>query len=115
MDMEPKQYRALKKIKKSKIYDFKNATEEEKEIIAYLGHEGYITYEMDNNDPPRTPTHLCVIRQEGRAALYEWKVDKIYRLIPTYLAIFAAIGGYRKELALLAQVLTRLWRQLMGP
>lgn len=112
--MEPRQYRTLKKIKKSEIYDFRDSKEEEKEIITYLGHKGYISYETDDNDPPRTPTHLCGIRQEGRAALYEWRVDKIYRLIPTYLAIFASVGGYRKELALIIQVLEKLWRQLVG-
>lgn len=112
--MEPRQYRTLKKIEKSKMYDFKNASEEEREIITYLGQKGYMTYESDDNDPPRAKTHLCRIRQEGRAALYEWRVDKIYRLIPTYLAIFASVGGYRKELALIIQVLGKLWRQLVG-
>lgn len=112
--MEPRQYRMLKKIEKAQMYDFRNASEKEREIITYIANEGYIIYEVDDNDPPRARTHLCRIRQEGRAALYEWKVDKLYRLVPTYLAIFAAIGGYREELALIVRVLARLWRQLTG-
>lgn len=106
--MNRTQYKLLKRIKKADIYNYSNCTNDKREAISFFAKHGYIVYVSNNDDFTRNPTHLCRISQEGRAALYEWKVDKIYRLVPTYLAIFAAIGGYRKELALIIQVLKKL-------
>lgn len=109
--MNPKQYRILCKIKKAKIYEFGDNSKDDQSVVRYLLHHEYIKYiPIDDDEPVFTAPHRCKITQEGEAALYEWRVDKIYRLIPTYLAIFAAIGGYREELALIIQVLAKLWK-----
>ncbi len=113
--MEPRQYKMLSRIRKAEIYDFGNDSEEERSIVRYLLHQNYIKYiPIDDDEPVFTAPHRCKITQEGKAALYEWRVDKLYRLAPTYLAIFASVGGYREELALIVRVLARLWRQLTG-
>ncbi len=108
MILSVKQYKMLKRINKAGIYEYTNCSEDSKEVIHYLADNGCIRYFSDKNETFSSKKKLCKISQKGEAALYEWKVDKIYRLVPTYLAIFAAIGGYRKELALIIQVLKKL-------
>lgn len=92
--MNKEQYKVLKKIKKKILYDFLNSSDKEKEIIKYLGREGYIVYVSSDDDPPRTDAHACKIRQEGCSALYEWIMYRYYVKVPIIISILALMKSY---------------------
>jgi len=72
-----------------------------------------IPYEADENETSRRPQKkLCRITQAGKAALYEWWMQRYSIKVPIAISIFAAIGGYRQELALVIQAIEMLWKRL---
>lgn len=111
--MDKPQYKTLKKINKSKLYEYTNSNDEEFEIIRFLAGCGYIRYEDDENETSRRPEKkLCRTTQAGKAALYDWWMQRYSIKVPIAISIFAAIGGYRQELALVIQVIEMLWKWL---
>lgn len=108
--MNKHQYKLLKKICKTEMYDYTNDSKEHKEIIIYLAKENYLIYCSVDDDDRK---HLCKITQKGKSALYEWKSSKRRWEIPVIISIFAAIGGYRKEIYLIAQAIANILKLLM--
>lgn len=103
--MNKQQYKLLRKISKTDMYNYTTATRETKEIIHYLAKCSYLVYCSDENDEKQ---HLCKINQNGKSALYEWKSSKRRWEIPVVISIFAAIGGYREELYQVAELIMTL-------
>lgn len=109
--MDRSQYKVLREIKSAKLYEYLADPEEKREIIRYLGDQGYIAYKSDSQThKPR----YCYIREKGKDALYDWKMIHRHRRLPLVISLFAAIGGYRQELAWLIQAAVSLWRSIMG-
>lgn len=97
--MDKSHIKMLKKIKKAGIYDFTNASEEEKATIEYLGQQGYMKYYMDEDEDPRTSKkRRCVIREKGKAYLYERREAKIDKWVPyiitTTISVIALMKSY---------------------
>lgn len=107
--MDKRQYKMLKAIRKSKIYDYTDKPKGETETIHFLAKSGYIVYQSDDCD-----RKLCAIKEEGRAALYDWRKDRRRWFIPLAISILAAIGGYREELSWLLQAVGKLWKSILG-
>lgn len=107
--MDKRQYKTLKAIQKSKIYDYTEKSKAETEIIHFLAKSGYIVYQSDDCDGK-----LCAIKEEGRSALYDWRKERRRWFIPLVISILAAIGGYREELLLLIQAVGKLLRPILG-
>lgn len=107
--MDKRQYKILKAIQKSKIYEYTEKPKSEAEIIHFLAKSGYIVYQSDDYD-----RKFCAIKEEGRSALYEWRKERRRWFIPLVISILAAIGGYREELLLLIQAVGKLWQSITG-
>ncbi|WP_143322531.1 hypothetical protein [Clostridium sp. HBUAS56010] len=105
--MTRKQTNILKRISKTNIYDYTNSDHSEKEIIHFLANRGFIHYESDLDN---RKIRCCVIKEEGKTALHDQKMAYLHWFVPLAVSIFAAIGGYREELALLLQTIMKLWK-----
>lgn len=92
--MDRPQYKFLKRIKKSGVYNYQNCQSEEKETISFFAKRGYIVYISDDNNLARNPAYLCKISQEGRAALYEWASVRYYRFMPIVIATLSLMKSY---------------------
>lgn len=108
--MNNPQYKLLKKICKTEMYDYTGETQEHKDIIHYLAKENFLVYCSVDDDEKK---HLCKITQRGKSALYEWKSSKRRWEIPVIISVLAAIGGYRKEIYLITQSIANIWKLLM--
>jgi hypothetical protein len=102
-----KQTNILKRISKTDIYDYTNSDQAEKEIIYFLAHQGFIRYDSDPDD---RKARRCVIKEEGKTAFHDQRKEYLHWFVPLAVSIFAAIGGYREELALLLQTIMKLWK-----
>ena len=106
--MTKEQIKVLKRISKKPLYDYTNADKAEKEVIYYLANQGFIRYDQEADNRKK---RLCVIKEEGRSALHDQKMAYLHWFVPLAVSIFAAIGGYREELALLLQAVMKLLKQ----
>lgn len=109
--MDHRQLRVLVEIRESEVYEYTTDPEWKVNIIHYLAGQNYIYYRTDDLESLRK---YCVIKEEGRAAIYEWHKDRINTRLSLGIAVFAAIGGYREELALIVQAIGSLWRSITG-
>lgn len=109
--MDHRQLKVLKEIRESEVYEYTTDPEWKVNIIHYLARQNYIYYRSDDLDSPRK---YCIIKEEGRAAIYEWYKERRRWFIPMAVSIFASIGGYREELRRLLQVIGSLWRSIAG-
>ena len=109
--MDHRQLRVLVEIRESGVYEYTTDPEWKVNVIHYLADQNYIYYHVEDLETTRK---YCVIKEEGRAAIYDWRKDRINTRLSLGVAVFAAIGGYREELALIAQAIGSLWRSITG-
>lgn len=109
--MDHRQLRVLVEIRDSKVYEYTLDPEWKVNVIHYLARQNYIYYHTDDLKSTRK---YCIIKEEGRAAIYDWYKERISTRLSLGIAIFAAIGGYREELALIVQAIGSLWRSITG-
>lgn len=109
--MDRRQLRVLVEIRDENKYEYTTDPEWKVEIIRYLDRQHYIYYREDEENHQRK---YCEIREEGRAAIYDWYKERRRWFIPMAVSIFAAIGGYREELTRLLQAIGSLWRSITG-
>ena len=107
--MDKKQYKLLKKISKTDVYNYTNSKQEEVKIIHYFGKNAFIIYFPSDDEKIK----LCQITEKGKSALYEWKTSKRRWEIPVIISVFAAIGGYRVEICSIAKAIMTILEQLM--
>lgn len=107
--MDTRQYKTLRTIQKAGLYDYTVEGESVIEVVHFLAKSGYVVY-LDSDSGKQ----YCSIKEEGRAALYDWQKERRRWFIPIIVSLFAAIGGYREELHLLLQATAKLWRTIMG-
>lgn len=109
--MDHRQLRVLAEIRDAEKYEYTTDPEWKINVIHYLAGQNYIYYQTDDLESQR---RFCIIKEEGRAAIYDWRKNRINTRLSLGIAIFAAIGGYREELALIAQAARQLWRSITG-
>lgn len=109
--MDKKQLKVLEQIRDAEMYDYTADPEWKVEIIRYLDRQKYIYYRTEDG---QFGHKYCGIREEGKAAIYEWHKERRRWFIPMVASIFAAIGGYREELILLLRAARSLWRTITG-
>lgn len=109
--MDHRQLRVLVEIRESEVYEYTTDPEWKVNVIHYLAGQDYIYYRTDDLESPRK---YCAIKEEGRAAIYEWYRDRINTRLALGIAVFGAIGAYREELASIVQAIGTLWRSITG-
>lgn len=109
--MDRKQLKVLVEIRDTGKYDYTTDPDWKVSIIHYLAKSGYIYYDSEDL---LCIQKLCIISEEGKSAIYEWYKERRSTRLSLFIAIFAAIGGYREELALVIQALKQLWRSITG-
>ena len=109
--MDHRQLRFLVEIRDSEKYEYTADPEWKVNVIHYLAEQNYIRYHVEDLESTRK---YCVIKEEGRAAIYDWYKERRRWFIPMAVSIFAAIGGYREELIRFLQAIGSLWRSIPG-
>lgn len=109
--MDHRQLRVLTEIRDSEKYEYTADPDWKVNVIHYLARQNYIYYHSEDLNSPRK---YCIIKEEGRAAIYEWYKERRRWFIPMAVSVFAAIGGYREELRLFLQAASSLWRSIMA-
>ena len=105
------QYRMLRCIKHSGKFRYTAEPDSKKKIIYYLANQQFICFGSDCTDGK---PEYCQITEKGKDALYQQRKDRRRWLIPVAISVFASIGGYREELALIAQAIKQLWKSIVG-
>lgn len=103
--MDRSQCKVLREIRRAGKYEYTTDPERKVDKIHYLAGQGYIRYEYDDESGRK----FCIIKEEGRAAIYEWYRARINTRLTLGISIFAAIGGWREELALIIRAISWLW------
>ena len=109
--MDHRQLRVLVETRESGVYEYTTDPEWKVNVIHYLADQNYIYYHVEDLETTRK---YCVIKEEGRAAIYDWYKERRRWFIPMAVSIFAAIGGYREELIRFLQAIGSLWRSIPG-
>lgn len=109
--MDKRQSKILVEIRDAVEYEYTADPAWKVEIIHYLARQNYIFYISKDFDSVRK---YCAIREEGRAAVYDWYRERRRWFIPMIVSVVAAIGGYREELILLLRAARSLWRTITG-
>lgn len=109
--MDKRQLKILVEIRDAGEYEYTADPAWKVEIIHYLARQNYIFYISKDLYSGRK---YCAIREEGRAAVYDWYRERRRWFIPMIVSVVAAIGGYREELILLLRAARSLWRTITG-
>lgn len=109
--MDHRQLRVLTEIRDAGKYEYTTDPEWKVNVIHFLARQDYIYYHIDDLDSSRK---YCIVKEEGRAAIYDWYKERRRWFIPMAVSVFAAIGGYREELTRLLQAIGWLWRSITG-
>lgn len=109
--MDKPQFRTLLRIKTVGKYRYTQKSELRKNIVYYLASLNYVSFGSDRDDGQ---AEYCQITEKGKDALYQWRQERRRWFIPVAISIFASIGGYREELALITQAIKQLWKSIMG-
>lgn len=109
--MDKRQLRVLVEIRQAGKYEYTHDPDWKVSIIHYLASHGFIYY---HSDDLLSQTKYCCITQEGRAAIYDLYKERRSTRISLVISVFAAIGGYREELALIIRAISSLWRSITG-
>ena len=78
-------------------------------IVMYLCRKGLLIQYTKASS-----LNYCKLTEDGKAYLYSHKVENRFRYLPIAISIFAAIGGYREEISLIAKAIMKLMKSLMG-
>lgn len=103
--MDKKQAKLLKTIRKKKIFDFTDFTDESKETVYFLQSKKLVSL---LSLPELHGRKLCKITEQGKSELYEHNLRNRHWWIPVVISVFAAIGGYREEICSLIQAIAKL-------
>lgn len=115
--LSPNQLKMLKKIKRLGDLNCSHLSEQELAVIKFLRSEGLLDaktkdgfFPFGSGQVSKIEIQLISVKisENGKAYLSELKADKIHWLVPIIISIFAAIGAYRQELALLLQAIEQL-------
>ena len=109
--MNKPQGRTLLWIKIVGEYRYTQKRKPKKDIVYYLASLNYISFGSYRDDGQ---AEYCQITEKGKDALYQWRQERRRWFIPVAISVFASIGGYREELALIAQAIKQLWKSIMG-
>lgn len=109
--MDRRQLNVLVEIRQTGKYEYTHDPEWKVSIIHYLAKQGFIYY---HSDDLLSQTKYCCINEEGRAAIYDWYKERRSTRLSLFIAVFAAIGGYREELASIIRAASSLWRSITG-
>lgn len=115
--LSPNQLKVLIKIKRLGDLNCSHLSEQELSIIKFLRSEGLIDAKTKDGIFPFGTGQISKIEIElisvkiseaGKSYMSELNTDRIHWLVPVIISIFAAIGAYRQELALLLQAIAQL-------
>lgn len=101
---EQLQFMRTVKSKQEYIYDPSDI-----DIVMYLCRKGLLIQYTKASS-----LSYCKLTEDGKAYLYNRKVENRFRYLPIAISIFAAIGGYREEISLIAKAIMKLMKSLMG-
>lgn len=109
--MDKQQLHVLVEIRQAGKYEYTHDPDWKVSIIHYLANQGFIYY---HSDDLLSQNKYCYIKEEGRAAIYDWYKERRSTRLSLGIAVFAAIGGYREELASIIRAISSLWRSITG-
>lgn len=117
--MDKNQAKILRTIKRKKQYKeiYVKGTEPKfGEDLYYLLSLKYLSRDevYENTSNPRECTFIYKTTPLGRDILYAHYRERRRWFIPVIISIVAAIGGYRRELALVIQAALQLLQSIMG-
>lgn len=115
--LSPNQLKLLKKIERLGDFNCSHLSEQNLSVIKFLRSEGLLdaktkdgVFPFGTGQVSKIEIELISVKisENGKAYLSEINADRIHWLIPVIISIFAAIGAYRQELALLLQAIVQL-------
>ena len=109
--MDKPQCRMLLWVKTVGKYKYTKKSKSKKSIVYYLANLNYVSFGSDRDDGK---AEYCQITEKGKDALYQWRKERRRWFIPMAISVFASIGGYREELALIAKAIKQLLKYIMG-
>lgn len=109
--LSKEQLRLLKKIKRSECFDLLALPQKLQDDVWFLISKKYVIHHGGVNENDNYTKQLfCKITPLGRAALSQIFRENRHWFIPVIISVFAAIGAYRQEIALIIQAIMNLMK-----